>query len=243
MRINNKRIFVFKLFQYLAPRYDRLNDWLSLGQHRRWRKLSLKLANPRRGSIILDLCCGSGDYMAAARERVGSTGMVIGLDFSPQMLELAKTKIQQSRHASSSYLFRADALQPPFQHKSIDLITIGFALRNVEDIQTLFNVSYHILRPGGKFLSLELSRQRSRLLWSAFRFYLRHVIPIFGRIILNARGPTHYLAHSIEELPLPEKIVEMFYQNGFVNVKVHKYMFGAISVFLAEKTHDRIIQA
>lgn len=231
----NKRIFVFNLFEFLAPQYDRLNDWLSLGQHHRWRASSLKLAGPLDGKTVLDLCCGSGDYVRAVRNLIGQSGTIVGLDFSPKMLQLAKDRIESTSQSAAGYLLQADALHPPIKSNSIDLITIGFALRNVEDLQALFKVSHLILNPGGMFLALELSRQNNKLFWLGHRFYLRHVIPYFGKLVVKARGPTHYLAHSIEELPSPGQIVTMLHQAGFNRVRRKRFMFGAISAYFAEK--------
>jgi len=230
-----KRIFVYNLFEYLAPRYDRINDWLSLGQHQRWRKRSLKHAGPLIGRTVVDFCCGSGDYISATAELVGSTGKIIGVDFSPKMLELAKTKIQSTWGSAATMFIQADVLIPPLPSNTIDLITIGFALRNVENLRLLFIVSHEILRSKGKFLALEISRQKNPLLWLGHRFYLRCIVPIFGRIILKALGPTRYLAHSIEELPKPDEIMNMLRQSGFTKVWRHTFMLGAISVYLAEK--------
>lgn len=134
------------IFNRIAPVYDRLNDWLSLGQHRIWKDMTVKWSGAKPGDTSLDLCCGSGDLSFVLARRTGSTGRVFGVDFSPELLEVAKSRAQSQSPRSPITWVEADVLNLPFDDNCFDAATMGYGLRNVTNIPQSLKELHRVLK-------------------------------------------------------------------------------------------------
>ena len=210
------------MFDRVAARYDLLNTLCSLGLHKRWRKVAMGFCAKRTGRA-LDLCTGTGDWAIALRE---NGPFVVGLDVSPRMLGLARQKM-----GPSARLVMGDALRLPFADACFDLVTIGFSLRNVRPIHALFEEVKRVLRPGGVFVSLELTRPSAPMLALLHRLYLRVAVLALGK--LSAVPAYRYLADSILEFPSAEEVAAQLTQAGLNDVRFVPLTGGIATVHVA----------
>src|SRR5690606_16936190 len=155
--MQSKEERVHTVFEKIHQNYDRMNSIISFQQHMKWRKATMQKMNVKPGQKALDICCGTGDWTISLGESVGSEGEVIGLDFSQNMLKIAKEKIQQKRlnHVS---LIQGNAMELPFETNTFDYVTIGFGLRNVPDYMQVLKEMHRVLKPGGMAVCLETSQ-------------------------------------------------------------------------------------
>ena len=222
------------LFSAVAPRYDFLNHFLSLGFDIAWRKATaraLQSVLTQPGSLVVDLCCGTGDLTLALARL--SAGKVIGTDFCHPMLLLARGK--GKRGPLSSFLVESDALVLPFRDGSVDAITIAFGFRNLADYPRGLREMHRVLKPGGKVAILEFSHVCTPLFGGLFRFYFRHVLPRLGNWISGVRGAYNYLHDSVSRFPDQETLAAAFDEVGFKNVRYRNFTGGVAALHLGEK--------
>ena len=207
---------VHDLFRTIARRYDRLNDLMSLGLHRRWKNRLVQFAgNPER---VLDLCCGTGDI--ANR----SGGRVIGLDFTQEMLQVART-----RNPRIPWI-RADALRLPFPDATFDAVTVGYGLRNLADLETGLGEIRRVLQPGGRFLSLDFGKPRSAAWRTLYFAYLRLTVPIMGKLFCGDRDAYAYLPRSTVHLPAQPDLYALLRRAGFTRLRKLGLLLGSAQI-------------
>lgn len=193
------------MFDRIADRYDLLNRLLTFGMDVGWRRVAVRALGLRRGSLVADLACGTGDLCRELR-RAGHRA--VGFDFSAGMLARARTRAP---------LVRADVLTLPMRDGSVDGATCGFALRNVIDLPRFFGETGRVLRAGGRFAAVEVSRPDGPLLRWGHRLYMGRVVPLIGGL-LSDRDAYEYLPRSYEYLPPPAELVGMLGAAGFDDV-------------------------
>ncbi|NES86245.1 MAG: bifunctional demethylmenaquinone methyltransferase/2-methoxy-6-polyprenyl-1,4-benzoquinol methylase UbiE, partial [Moorea sp. SIO2B7] len=154
------------LFDRIAPVYDQLNNWLSLGQHRIWKLMAVKWTNPNPGDVGLDICCGTGDLAQLLAKRVGTTGEVFGVDFSPEQLAIARQRWSSQFCDLPLRWLEGDALNLPFDDNKFDCATMGYGLRNVTDIPRCLEELNRVLKPGAKAAILDFHRPSQSFLWA-----------------------------------------------------------------------------
>lgn len=216
----NKAEAVEAMFDRIAPRYDTMNRLLTLGMDTRWRRRAVRELRLRRGSLVLDLACGTGDFCHDL-ERVGL--QPVGVDFAAGMLAKANT------HAP---LLRADILRLPFERASFDGATCGFALRNVTDIGACFAETARVIRPGGRVAFLEVAIPRNRVLRAGHAVYFNHVVPWVGAR-LSDRAAYRYLPESAAYLPEPSEMQRLLAHSGFTAVRRVNLGGGAAQLLVA----------
>lgn len=224
---------VRKMFAAVARRYDFLNHLLSLGFDIRWRKATaqaLRGVLARRGSLVVDLCCGTGDLAFALRRF--SQGTVIGADFCHPMLQLARNK---ARATGSVYFLEADTLALPFPDESIDAATLAFGFRNLASYSRGLQEMRRVLKPGGWLAILEFSRVRWPIFGPVFRFYFRQVLPGLGTWISGVSGPYQYLPDSVSRFPDQESLAANLREAGFVDVGYINFTGGVAALHLGTK--------
>jgi demethylmenaquinone methyltransferase / 2-methoxy-6-polyprenyl-1,4-benzoquinol methylase len=194
------------MFDRIAPVYDAMNRVMTMGLDRRWRRLTAE-AVVQRGNEVLDACCGTGD-LAVAAERAG--GRVTGVDFSERMLDRARPK-----SAAVSWV-RADVLAMPFQEGSFDAVTVGFGIRNVEDLEAVLRELARVLRRGGRLGCLEITRPRG-LLRPFFRLWFDGLVPLAGKLLPGGAAYS-YLPASVRRFPGPEDLADAMRRAGFDDV-------------------------
>jgi demethylmenaquinone methyltransferase/2-methoxy-6-polyprenyl-1,4-benzoquinol methylase len=212
---------VERMFDRIAPVYDAMNRTMTAGLDRRWRRIAAESA-VNRGDEVLDACCGTGDLAIAAARR---GGRVTGLDFSEPMLERARRK------APKLNWVRGDVLAMPFSDGSFDAATVGFGVRNVEDLPAALAELRRVLRPGGRLGILEITRARG-LLAPFYRFWFDGVVPLLGKVLPGGRAYT-YLPASVRRFPGPEELAELIESAGFRDVRVRLFAGGIVALHTA----------
>jgi demethylmenaquinone methyltransferase / 2-methoxy-6-polyprenyl-1,4-benzoquinol methylase len=213
---------VRRMFDRIAPVYDAMNRTMTAGLDRRWRRLTAEAA-VRPGDDVLDACCGTGD-LAIAASRAG--GNVTGLDFSPAMLARARRK------APGLEWIEGDLLALPFADASFDSATVGFGVRNVEDLGRAIEELRRVLRPGGRLGVLEITRPRG-LLAPFYRVWFDGVVPLLGKLLPGGSAYT-YLPASVRRFPGPQELAEMIESAGFRDVRVRLLAGGIVALHTAE---------
>jgi demethylmenaquinone methyltransferase/2-methoxy-6-polyprenyl-1,4-benzoquinol methylase len=220
------------MFSAVAPRYDFLNHFLSVGRDMAWRKATAKAlrhALEREGSKVADLCCGTGD-LAFELERY-SAGRVFGTDFSHPMVVLARKKARRS----STLFLEADTLALPFPDEFLDLATLAFGFRNLASYVRGLEEIRRVLKPGGVLAILEFSEVRGMLFGPFFRFYFRHLLPRIGSWISGVPGPYQYLHDSVSKFPNQQALTQLLSTEGFQNIRYVNFTGGIAALHLAEK--------
>lgn len=189
------------MFTGIAGRYDRANDVLSFGVHRRWRRAAVRASAAKAGDAVLDLATGTGDLAFAFRRRVGPDALVLGLDFSAGMLRQAAAK--RARRRAHLDLVRSDALALPVPDGRFDVASIAFGIRNVDDPRRCVEEMARAVRPGGRVVVLEFGTPRG-LVGPAYRWYSRHVMPRVGGLVTGDRAAFEYLPRTAAAFPYGE---------------------------------------
>jgi demethylmenaquinone methyltransferase/2-methoxy-6-polyprenyl-1,4-benzoquinol methylase len=226
---------VRQMFAAVAPRYDFLNHFLSLGRDIAWRRAmaqALRETLARPGSVTVDACCGTGD-LALALARY-SAGKVIGTDFCHPMLQRAHKKAQQS--APTVFFLEADSLALPFCSASLDVVSVAFGFRNLANYAAGLREMHRVLKPGGLIAILEFSRVRWPVFGPLFRFYFHRILPRLGTWISGVGGPYQYLPDSVSHFPDQESLAAALSEAGFVNVRYQNFTAGVAALHVGQKT-------
>lgn len=222
------------IFNNIAPMYDQLNQWISLGQHRIWKKMTVKWCAPSRGDRCLDLCCGSGDLTALLAKEVGSTGEVIGIDFAPQQLARAEEKRQNNYPQLQIKWVEGDVLNLPFSDNYFDCITMGYGLRNVTDIGQSLTEIYRVLKKGAKASILDFHRPSENYLQFFQKWYFdTFVVPLAKQF--NLTEEYAYLFPSIERFPTGNEQIKLAQEVGFTKAIYYPITGGMMGVLVVEK--------
>ncbi|OAB55171.1 bifunctional demethylmenaquinone methyltransferase/2-methoxy-6-polyprenyl-1,4-benzoquinol methylase [Phormidium willei BDU 130791] len=221
-----------QLFDRIAPLYDRLNDRLSFGTHRIWKQMAIAWSEAQPGDRVLDVCCGSGDLAVRLAEVVGSTGTVVGADFSSAQLEVARRRsYQQLREVE---WVQADALDLPFPDNHFDAATMGYGLRNLTDIPQGLGQLHRVLKPGAKVAILDMHRPQSAPMQAFQQWYLdRLVVPTAQQFQLQDEYA--YIAPSLDRFPSGSVQVQLAQSVGFAQVVHYPLMGGMMGVLVARK--------
>jgi demethylmenaquinone methyltransferase / 2-methoxy-6-polyprenyl-1,4-benzoquinol methylase len=213
---------VRRMFDRIAPVYDAMNRAMTAGLDRRWRRLTAE-AVVHPGDSVLDACCGTGD-LAIACARAG--GHVTGLDFSQRMLERARRKAPELEWVEG------DLLSLPFADDSFDAATVGFGVRNVDDLGAAISELRRVLRPGGRLAILEITRPRGALA-PFYRVWFDGVVPLLGKLLPGGSAYT-YLPASVRRFPGPEELARLIVAAGFGNVHIRLLAGGIVALHTAE---------
>lgn len=226
----HRAALVETLFGALAPRYDLINDLQSLGLHRRWKKLLAGMAEVKPGQKALDLCCGTGD-IAFALHRAGAD--VVGLDFSPAMLAVARARAQKLpvQPEAPPLQFRVgDVMQIPYGSASFDIVSIGYGLRNLESWERGLEEMARVGRPGGRLLVLDFGKPDGWLWRRLFFFYLRTAVPLLGKMLCRDAAALAYIHESLQAYPAQRGVAEKMTALGCRDVRVRNLLGGAMSI-------------
>ena len=222
------------MFAAVAPRYDLLNHVLSLGFDIAWRRATVRALREilrRPGSCVADFCCGTGDLTLCLSRQ--SAGWVVGADFCPPMLTLARRK--SVRRGSRARFLAADALRLPFRNDSLDAATLAFGFRNLANYDRGLAEMRRVLKNGGCLAILEFSRVHWPVFGPIFRFYFRRVLPRLGAWVSGVAGPYRYLPDSVSLFPDQEALAEKMRTAGFRNVRYVNFAGGVAALHLGEK--------
>ncbi|MDF9393136.1 MULTISPECIES: bifunctional demethylmenaquinone methyltransferase/2-methoxy-6-polyprenyl-1,4-benzoquinol methylase UbiE [Methylococcus] len=227
---HEKASMVRAVFDSVAGKYDVMNDLMSLGIHRIWKRITVDLAHVRYGEKVLDLAGGTGDLTALFRKRVGAKGFVVLSDINAEMLRRGRDRIIDDGLAESVAYAQIDAEKLPFPDNSFDCISIGFGLRNVTHKNQALKSMYRALKPGGRVIVLEFSEVHNELLKKAYDLYSFKVLPFLGKLVANDSESYRYLAESIRMHPNQEKLKTMMEGAGFERCEYFDLMQGIVAV-------------
>ncbi len=226
---------VLAIFNKIAPVYDQLNDLLSLGIHKTWKKMAVMWSEASLGSTCLDLCCGSGDLAWMLAKCVGSTGQVFGVDFSVEQLAIARNRLPPLwDKISPIHWVEANALSLPFADNYFDCATIGYGLRNVSDIPLCLQELYRVLKPNAKVAILDMHRPSSLVVRGFQKWYLDTVVVPVARN-LGLTKEYAYISPSLTKFPTGLEQVALAHQAGFVNCKHYPIFGGMMGILVITK--------
>lgn len=217
-----------EMFDGIAGSYDLLNSLMSAGLHHRWRELGVLLARVGPGDSALDVCCGTGDFSFALSRVVGPGGSVVGLDFSQEMLALAREK--SGRNQLYVDFVQGDALDLPFPSGRFDACTVGFGIRNVPDIGGAFAEMKRVCRVGGRVVCLEITRPQIVGFKMFYNIWFDHAVPILGRLTARDRLAYSYLPASVRRFPDPDRLLDIMRGVGLVNPRCEIVAGGIIAI-------------
>jgi demethylmenaquinone methyltransferase / 2-methoxy-6-polyprenyl-1,4-benzoquinol methylase len=212
------------MFDLVARRYDLVNTVLSGGTDGGWRKKAARASGLATGGSALDVACGSGKLTAVLAGIAGSQGRVVGLDFSPQMLEIARRE-----HPGIEFM-EGDALNLPFGDASFDASTISFGLRNLADPVRGLREMQRVVKAGGRSVVLEFVRPPKNLVGGAYRVYLRTVLPAIGGVLSGQPAAYRYLSETVDSYRTPEELREMATRAGWSNVAYTGLAMGTVGI-------------
>lgn len=215
VKASEKAERVAGVFHSVAAKYDIMNDLMSGGVHRLWKRFTIEAAAPRPGQQILDIAGGTGDLTQQFSTRVGPTGHVVLADINSSMLSVGRDKLLNLGLAHNITYTQADAQFLPFNDNSFDCITIAFGLRNVTDKDLALQSMLRVLKPGGRLLVLEFSKPQSRAIEAIYDQYSFKLLPLMGKLVANDADSYRYLAESIRKHPDQDTLKNMMQNAGF----------------------------
>ena len=226
-----KSVYVEQMFNKIAQKYDLFNDIITFGMHRQWKRFVARQTDLHAEQSCLDLCCGTGDI---AREvlRQYPSSKVTGLDFSEEMLNIAESK--NNNEITVQYI-PGDAMNIPFQDAAFDAVTIGYGMRNVQNISQFLLEILRVLKPEGVLVSLDVGKVRIPILAELNHFYFFHIVPLVGKLLIPGEEIFKYLPESSLEYPNQESLTNLMIETGFEKVGFHNFVFGASTVHVAYK--------
>jgi len=227
---DEKAGLVADVFHSVASRYDLMNDLMSGGIHRLWKRFTIELSGVRKGNAVLDIAGGTGDLAARFSELVGSEGRVVLADINESMLQVGRDKLLDRGIQGNIEFVQADAQCLPFPDDYFDCITIAFGLRNVTDMDMALRSMLRVLKPGGRLLVLEFSKPRNELLSRLYDNYSFHVLPVMGRLVANDGDSYQYLAESIRKHPDQDTLRDMMEDAGFCQCDYHNMTGGIVAL-------------
>jgi len=225
---------VHEVFESIYDKYDFMNSVISFSRHKAWRKDTMRRMNVQPGQQALDVCCGTGDWTISLAQAVGPGGKVYGLDFSQNMLKVAREKIK-ALELRQVELVHGNAMELPFPDDTFDYVTIGFGLRNVPDYMQVLKEMRRVAKPGGKVVCLETSQPTIPVFRQLFYAYFRYIMPVLGKLLARSYREYSWLQESASDFPGREKLAEMFRDAGLVNVEVRSYTGGVAAMHMGQK--------
>lgn len=221
---------VAEVFHSVADKYDVMNDLMSFGIHRIWKKVTIEYSSVRKGQKVLDLAGGTGDLTAKFSQLVGDDGLVVLADINESMLKVGRDKLRDKGLFKNIEYVQANAEELPFADNYFDCITISFGLRNVTDKQKAMCSMWRVLKPGGRLLILEFSKPQYKILNKAYDLYSFTMLPLMGKVVANDADSYRYLAESIRMHPDQKTLKKMMEDAGFVDVKYHNMTGGIVAL-------------
>lgn len=221
---------VADVFHSVAGKYDLMNDLMSGGVHRLWKRITIERSGARTGHCILDIAGGTGDLTKKFSRITGPSGKVVLADINDSMLKVGRDKLINSGTAGNVEYIQANAEALPFADNTFDIITIAFGLRNVTDKDAALRSMQRVLKPGGKLMVLEFSKTQNPALTKLYDFYSFNILPQMGKIIANDAESYRYLAESIRMHPDQETLKTMMETAGLVNCRYENMTGGVVAL-------------
>jgi len=228
--VREKAGLVREVFDSVAGNYDLMNDLMSLGVHRIWKRDFTANSGVATGDRVLDLAGGTGDIAALLSKKVGANGRVILTDINEAMLDVGRRRLEDEGIVGNVRYAIANAEQLPFGDGEFDAVTIAFGLRNVTDKNAALKEIHRVLRPGGRVLILEFSRVQPEPLKAIYDAWSFGALPVLGKLIADDEDSYRYLAESIRKHPPQEELVQMMESAGFEDVSFRNLTGGIVAI-------------
>lgn len=232
---DQKSKLVGEVFHSVASQYDVMNDVMSFGAHRLWKRFAISQSAVKSGNTVLDVAAGSGDLSAKFSDRVGPTGRVIVTDINESMLRVGRDRLINDGCSNNLNFSLADAQTLPFKSNFFDCISISFGLRNVTNKSLALSSMYRCLKPGGRLLILEFSTPTLPLLAKAYDQYSFNVIPKMGELITGDKDSYQYLVESIRKHPAQNELKQIMLESGFDHARYHNLTGGVVALHIGYK--------
>lgn len=226
----DKQDLVANVFHSVASKYDVMNDFMSFGIHRLWKRITIDMSGVRPGDQVLDLAGGTGDLTRKFSKIVGNTGKVVLADINSSMLNVGRDRLTDQGYVNNIEYVQANAECLPFADNSFDVITIAFGLRNVTDKDAALHSMARCLKPGGRLLVLEFSKPTNPIMTKAYDLYSFAALPLMGKLVANDAESYKYLAESIRMHPDQETLKGMMEEAGLVRVTYNNLTQGVVAL-------------
>ncbi len=224
--LQNKKGLVDKVFNKVFDKYDLMNDFMSLGIHRIWKKDLILWMNPSKNKKMIDVACGTGDIAKLYLESTSKNEKIFCIDPNKKMIEKAKKKL--NNYKNINWLI-GSAENLPVKSNSFDYYSISFGLRNTKNLNRALSEAYRVLKPGGHFLCLEFSKIENENLNIVYRNYSK-IIPEIGKMIVGDKKPYEYLIKSIEKFVNQNQLIELMKKNKFTNCRFRNLSGGIVAI-------------
>lgn len=229
----NKKEQVEQMFDNIAPKYDFLNHFLSLGIDKIWRKKAVRLLKKYQPKNILDVATGTGDFAIAARKT--GAEQIIGFDLSGQMIRVGEQKVKRLKLDKLIQFEKGDSENMPFDDESFDAITVAFGVRNFENLEAGLDEFYRVLKPGGVAVVLEFSKPKYFPFKQFYKFYFFKILPFIGGLISKDASAYSYLPESVMAFPDDQNFLGILIERGFDSAFQKRQTFGIATIYLAVK--------
>jgi demethylmenaquinone methyltransferase/2-methoxy-6-polyprenyl-1,4-benzoquinol methylase len=230
VNVEEKAAKVAEVFHSVASKYDLMNDLMSAGIHRLWKRVTIEMSGVRRGNKVLDIAGGTGDLTAKFSRIVGPEGAVVLADINDSMLKVGRDRLIDRGVVNNVTFSQADAQYLPFPDNTFDVITIAFGLRNVTDKELALGSMLRVLKPGGRLLVLEFSKPGNPLLSKVYDTYSFSILPKLGKLFADDAQSYQYLAESIRMHPDQQTLQTMMDNVGFANTDFHNMTGGVVAL-------------
>ena len=230
----DKETYVRSMFEDVAPRYDLLNEVLSLSQHKSWRQLAVRLAKVNVGDHCLDVCTGTGDFAIDLANAVGTSGQIIGSDFCEPMIRHGLSKVAKAKGAPIKMMV-ANVEALPYPDNSFDVVTVGFGIRNVANIDVACREMTRVVRPGGRVVILEFSRPLEVWYKPLIDFYLFHILPKIGGLF-SREDAYNYLPKSMKQFVSRTELATIMESSGLEEILIKDLNFGTVCIHIGIKS-------
>ncbi len=230
VNVEEKADKVAEVFHSVAAKYDLMNDLMSGGVHRLWKRVTIEMSGVRRGNKVLDIAGGTGDLTAKFSRIVGPEGTVVLADINDSMLKVGRDRLMDRGVVNNVTFSQADAQYLPFPDNTFDIITIAFGLRNVTDKDLALRSMLRVLKPSGRLLVLEFSKPGNPLLSKVYDTYSFSILPKLGKLFADDGDSYQYLAESIRMHPDQQTLQTMMDDAGFANTDFHNMTGGVVAL-------------
>ena len=224
--LQNKKGLVQSVFDQVYDQYDLMNDFMSLGIHRLWKKNLLNMMNPSSKKSLIDVACGTGDIAKLFLNNINKSSYVTCVDPNKNMIKKCKEKLNENKNLN---WIVASAEKLPIDDNSYDFYTISFGLRNTKNLNKALSEAYRVLKPGGRFLCLEFSKIENSGLNFVYKNYSK-LIPSLGKLIVGEKEPYEYLVKSIDNFVNQEELIDLMKKNNFKKCTYRNLSGGIVSI-------------
>ncbi len=225
--MRNKKVFVQEVFDQVFDKYDLMNDIMSLGIHRLWKKQLMNWLSPTNNKKLLDMACGTGDLVKLFINHTNNDSQIYAVDQNSQMINIGKKKLRKYKNIRWS-VCGAEKLN--FKDNFFDYYTISFGIRNVSNINNTLKEAYRVLKPGGRFMCLEFSKIENNHLNKLYKLYSKN-IPKIGKIIVGNSAPYKYLLNSIDNFYNQDEFIDLMKKNNFYKTEYRNLSGGIAAIF------------